>query len=77
VTFLVMKKLINLLDKEQLCHYSAQNWLLENLDVQQEKLLRTGFNVNIILPGIIYQVIDMANVLIVDHVRKELKTYLY
>jgi hypothetical protein len=49
-----MKKLINLLDKEQLCCYLAQSWLLEYLGVQQERQLRTGLNVNIALPGKIY-----------------------
>jgi hypothetical protein len=49
---------------------------LEYLGVQQEKQLRTGLSVNIALPGKIYQVMDMANSLLVDHVRKELKTCL-
>jgi hypothetical protein len=66
----------NLLDKGQLCCYSAQSWLLEYLGVQQEKQLRTGLSVNIVLPGKIYQVIDIANRLLVDHVRKELRTCL-
>jgi hypothetical protein len=71
-----MKELINLQGKEQLRHYSAQNRLLEYLGVQQEKLLRTGLSVSIVPPGIIYQVTDMVNFLLVDHVRKVLKTYL-
>jgi hypothetical protein len=62
-----MKSLMNMLDKEQLCHYSAQSRLLEYLGVQQEKQLRTGLSVNIVLPGKIYQVTDMANFLLVDH----------
>jgi hypothetical protein len=73
VAFLAMKKLINLLDKEQLCWYWAQSQLFEYLGVQQERQLRTGLSVNITLPGRIYQVMDMANVLLVDQVRKELK----
>jgi hypothetical protein len=36
--------------------------------------LRTGLRFNIILPGKINQVIDMVNFLLVDHVRKELRT---
>jgi hypothetical protein len=68
VAFLAMKKLINLLDKEQLCRYSAQSWLLEYLGVQQETQLRTGLSVNIALPEKIYQVIDMASFLLVDHI---------
>jgi hypothetical protein len=43
---------------------------------QQEKLSRTGLSANIIIPGIIYQVTDMVNSLLVDHVRKELMAYL-
>jgi hypothetical protein len=74
--FLAMIKLINLLDKRELCRYSAQSRLLEYLGVQQEKELRTGLSVNIALLGKFYQVIDMANILLVDHVRKELKTCL-
>jgi hypothetical protein len=35
-----------------------------------------NWTVNIVLPGKIYQVIDMANFLLVDHVREELKTCL-
>jgi hypothetical protein len=49
---------------------------LEYLGVQQEKQLRTGLSVNSALPGKIYKVIDMANFLSVDHVRKEMKTCL-
>ena len=71
-----MKELINLQGKEQLRHYSSHSRLLEYLGVQQEELLRTGLSANIIPPGIIYQVTDMVNFLLVDHVRKELKTYL-
>jgi hypothetical protein len=71
-----MNKLINLQGKEQLHHYLAQSRLLEYLGVQQEKLLRSGSRVNIAPPGIIYQVTDMIKFLLVDHVRKELKTYL-
>jgi hypothetical protein len=71
-----MKELINLQGKEQLCHYSAQSQLLEYLGIQQEKLLRTGLSANIVPPGIIYQVTDMVNFLLVDHVRKELKACL-
>jgi hypothetical protein len=71
-----MKELINLQGKEQLRHYSAQSRLLEYLGVQQEKLLGTGLSANIIPPGIIYQVTDMVNFLLVDYVRKELKAYL-
>jgi hypothetical protein len=44
--------------------------------VQQERQLKTGFNVNIALPGKIYHVIDMTNFLLVNHVTKELKTCL-
>jgi hypothetical protein len=76
VAFLAMKKLINVLDKEQLCRYLAQSRLLEYLGVQQEKQLRTGLSVIIALPGTIYQVIDIVSVLLVDHARKELKTCL-
>jgi hypothetical protein len=49
---------------------------LEYLGVQQEELLRTVLSANIVPPGIIYQVTDMVNFLLVDHVRKELKAYL-
>jgi hypothetical protein len=45
----------------QRCHYWAQSWLLEYLDVQQEKLLRAGLSSNIALREKIYQVIDMVN----------------
>jgi hypothetical protein len=72
VASVVLKKLMNLLGKVQLSHYSAQSQLVEYLGVQQEKLLRTGLSANILLPGIIYQVTDMVNSLLVDHVRKEL-----
>jgi hypothetical protein len=41
-----------------------------------EKQFRTGLSINIILPGKIYQVIDMADFSLVDHVREELKTCL-
>jgi hypothetical protein len=70
------EKLINLLHKQQLCRYSAHSQPLEYLGVQQEKQVRTGLSINIVLPGKIYQVIDMANVLLVGHVREELKTCL-
>jgi hypothetical protein len=73
VASLVMKKLINLQGKEQLRHCSAHSRLLEYLGVQQEELLRTGLSVNIVTPGINYQVTDMVNFLLVDHVRKELQ----
>jgi hypothetical protein len=76
VAFLAMKKLINLPDKHQLCYYLVQSRLLEYLGVQQEKQLRTGPSINIILPANSYQVIDIANFLLVDHVREELKTCL-
>jgi hypothetical protein len=36
--------------------------------------IKTGLSTNIILPGKIYQVIDMANFLLVDHVREQLQT---
>jgi hypothetical protein len=52
----------------------VQSQLLEYLGVQQEKQLRTELSVNVVLPRKIYQVTDVANVLLVDHVRKELKT---
>jgi hypothetical protein len=76
VAFLAMRKLISLPDKGQLCRYLVQSRLLEHLAVQQEKQLRTQLSVDIILPGTIYHVIDMANVLFVDHEREELKTCL-
>jgi hypothetical protein len=38
--------------------------------------LRTGPRFNIILPGNTCQAIDMVNFLLVDHVRKELRTCL-
>jgi ribonuclease HI len=38
--------------------------------------IRTGLNINITVPGKMCQVIDMANFLLVDHVREELKTCL-
>ena len=50
---------------------------MEYLGVQQEKLLKTGLSANMALPGIIYQVTDMTDFLLVDDVRKELKTYLH
>jgi hypothetical protein len=49
---------------------------LEYPGVQQEELLRTGFSANIVPPGIIYQVTDMVNLLLMDHVSKEQKAYL-
>jgi hypothetical protein len=49
---------------------------LENPGVEQKKQLRTGLSVKVILPGKVYQVIDMANILLVDHVREVLKTCL-
>jgi hypothetical protein len=67
---LVMQELINLPGKEQLRHCLAQSRLLEYLGVQQEKRLRTGLSTNIVPPGIIYQVTDMVNFLLVNHVRK-------
>jgi hypothetical protein len=76
VAFLAMKKLINLPDKDQLCRYLVQNRLLEHLGVQEEKQLRSGLNTDIILPGKIYQVTDMADFLLVVHARAELKTCL-
>jgi hypothetical protein len=39
----------------------VQSWLLEYPGVQQQKQLRTGLSINIILPRKIYQVIDVAN----------------
>jgi hypothetical protein len=74
VAFLAMRKLINLPDKHQLYRYLVQSRRLEYLGVQQEEQLGTGLSVNIIVPGKIYQVIDIANFLVVDHVREELKT---
>jgi hypothetical protein len=76
MAFLAMKKLINLPDEDLLCHYLVWSRLMEYPGVQQEKQLRTGLCANIMLPGKIYQVIDMANFLLVDHVREELKTCL-
>jgi hypothetical protein len=76
VAFLAMRKLTNLPGKHQLCHYLVQSQLLDYLGVQQERQLKTGLSINIILPGITYQVTDMANVLLADHVREELKTCL-
>jgi hypothetical protein len=73
VAFLAMKKLMILLDKEQLCHYSAQSQLLECLGVLQEMQLRTGLSVNTVLPGKIYQVINMASFLLVGRIQKELR----
>jgi hypothetical protein len=71
-----MQELINLQGKEQLRHYLTQSRISEYLGVQQEELLRTGLGANIVSPGIIYQVTDMVNFLLVDHVRKELKACL-
>jgi hypothetical protein len=76
LAFLAMKKLTNLLEKEQLCHYSAKSQLLEYPGVQQEKRLEVEMSVNAVLPGKIYQLTDTANFLLVYHVRKELKTCL-
>jgi hypothetical protein len=76
VAFLAMRELISLPDKHQLCRYLVQSRLLEYLGVQQEKQLRNELRINIIVPGKIYEVTDMANVLLVDHVREELKTCL-
>jgi hypothetical protein len=76
VALLAMKKLMYLLDKNQLCPYLVHSWLLECPGVQQEKQLRTGLSANIMFPGKIHQVIDMADFLLADHVRKGLKTYL-
>jgi hypothetical protein len=76
VAFLAIRKLISVPDKHQLCHYLVQSRLLEYLGVQQKQQLRTGLSINIILHRKIYQVIDMANFLLVDHVREELKTCL-
>jgi hypothetical protein len=76
VAFLAMKKLTNLLDKDQLCRYLIQSQLLEYQGVHQEKQLRTGLSANIMLPGKINHVIDMAKFLLVDRVREELKTCL-
>jgi hypothetical protein len=73
VALLAMKKLINLPDKDQLCCCFVQSQLVEYPGVQQEKQL-TGLSANIMLPGKIYQVIDMVNFLLVDHIREELKT---
>jgi hypothetical protein len=56
-----MKKLLYLLNKGQLCCYSAEGQVLEHLGVQQEKQLRTGLSVNNTLPGKIYQATNMAN----------------
>jgi hypothetical protein len=66
------ENVINLLDKDQLCHCLVQSWLLEYPGVQQEKQLRTGLSANIMLPGKIHQVMDMANFVLVDHVREKL-----
>jgi hypothetical protein len=71
-----MRKLISFQDKHELCRYLVQSGLLEYLDVQEEKQLRTGLSINIIFPGKIYQVIDMANILLEYHVREELQTCL-
>jgi hypothetical protein len=76
VAFLAVRKLISLPDKHQLYRDLVQSRLLEYLGVQQEKQIRTGLSINITMPGKIYQVIDMANFLLVDHVREELKTCL-
>jgi hypothetical protein len=73
---ILVMKMLHLQGKGQLRHYLAQSRLLEYQSVQQEKLLRTELSVNIVPPGIIYQVTDMVNFLSVYHVRKELKTYL-
>jgi hypothetical protein len=67
-----MKKLMNLRGKMQLSHYLAQSRLLEYQSFQQEKLLRNGLSVSIQLPGITYQVTNMVNFLLMDHVRKTL-----
>ena len=43
--------------------YLVLSWLLEYLGVWQEKQLRAGLSINIIVPGEICQVIDMASFL--------------
>jgi len=63
VAFLAMRRLISFLDKCQLCRYLVLSRLLEYLSVWQEKQLRTGLSINIIVPGEICQVIDMASFL--------------
>ena len=58
-----MKSLISLLDKRELRRYLVLSLLLEYLSVWQEKQLRTGLSINIIVLGEIYQVLDMASFL--------------
>jgi len=53
----------SLLDKHQLHRYLIPSRLLEYLGVRQEKQLRTGLSINIIVRGEICQVIDMASFL--------------
>jgi hypothetical protein len=76
VALLAMKKLIYLLDKDQLCLGLVHSRLLEYTGVQQEKQLRTELNTNVMLPGKIHKVVDRASFLLADHVRKEFKTCL-
>jgi len=56
-----IKNLICLIDKRQLCRYLVQRRFLEYLSVRQEKQSRTGLRTNIIVPGEIFKVIDMAS----------------
>jgi len=58
-----MKSLISLLDKRELRRYLVLSLLLEYLSVWQEKQLRTGLSINIIVPAEICQVIGMASFL--------------
>jgi len=58
-----MRRLISLLDKRQPLRYLVLIRLLEYLGVHQEKQLRSGLSINIIVPEDFCQVIDMASFL--------------
>jgi hypothetical protein len=56
-----MNRQISLLDKHQPHPFSVQSWLLEYLNVWQERQSRNGLSITTLKPGGIRQFADMAS----------------